>query len=222
MSFSGLLYTFVTAFVALFPVINPIGGSFIVNGLLDDLDPTARKYAVRKILFNSLMIGIGGLLLGHFIVMMFGLEVPVIQIAGGVVICKTAWDMLSDAKTDTDKTHDHIDTSMSGLDRRLFYPIAFPLTIGPGSLAVIFTLMAGVAVKGKFIYSLLGYAMIGLAIVTVLLILYILLLQGPRIMRRLGALGNMVINKLVAFITFCIGIQILINGVAKVFRLTIF
>lgn len=223
MSIHDYIYTFVSSFIALFPVMNPIGSGFIVNGFLEGLDDIQRKTYAKKIITNCLLIGIGSLLAGHLILLLFGLAVPVIQLGGGIIICKTGLEWLSDSGTGkTDKTQSTIDhLKLDDIEKKLFYPISFPIALGPGSISVIFTLMASAAVKGNLLSTGFNYAIIALAIISLLITLYIFLSQGTRIMKKLGRSGNMVLNKLIAFITFCIGIQIIVTGIAKIFHLQI-
>jgi len=67
--------------------------------------------------------------------------------------------------------------------------------------------------------GLLFYAIIALVIVLMCLILYLFLSQGERIIRKIGNSGSIVINKMVAFFTFCVGVQIVVTGIAKLFNL---
>jgi small neutral amino acid transporter SnatA (MarC family) len=206
---------------------NPIGSGFIVNGFLEELDDIQRKIYVKKIIINCILVGVGSLLAGHLILLLFGLAIPVIQLGGGIVICKTGLEWLSDSKSGkTEKVQPAMDkinvhVHADDIEKKLFYPISFPISLGPGSMSVIFTLMASAVVKGNFLSTGLNYAIISLAIVSLLIILYIFLSQGMRIMKKLGRSGNMVLNKLIAFITFCIGIQIIVTGISKIFHLSI-
>ncbi len=223
MSIHPFIYTFISSFIALFPVVNPIGSAFIVNGYFEGIDDSQRKSAIKKIVFYCLIIAIGSLLAGHFVLLLFGLAIPVIQIGGGIIIAKTGIDWLLDSKS-ASKNSDH-DTiknmNMDDISGKLFYPLSFPLSMGPGTISVIITLMATASVKGNMILSGIHYLSIILAILILLTIFYLIMLHAPRITRRLGHSGNVVINKLIAFITFCIGIQIIVTGIAKVFHLTI-
>lgn len=90
MSLSSLLIIFSSSFMALFPVINPLGNGFVVNGFFANLDPSQRKTAIQKLTINFIMIGVGTLLIGHLFLLIFGLAIPVIQLGGGILICKTA------------------------------------------------------------------------------------------------------------------------------------
>ena len=223
MSAHDIIYSFVSSFIALFPVVNPIGSGFIINGFLQDMDDIQRKSAIKKIITNCLLVGIGSLIAGHLILLLFGLAVPVIQVGGGIVICKTGLEWLSDSGTkSTDNQQKAINkVNIDDIENKLFYPISFPIALGPGSISVIFTLMAAATVQTSLLHVGINYFIIVLSIISMLVILYIFLKEGPRIMKKIGSAGNMIINKMVAFITFCIGIQILIKGIAEIFHLKI-
>lgn len=223
MSISNLLIIFSSSFMALFPVINPLGNGFVVNGFFIDLDARQRKTAIQKLIFNYILIGIGTLVIGHLFLLIFGLAIPVIQLGGGILICKTAMELLSDTdSTEKEESNRNITGSKwQNLQRKIFYPITFPISIGPGSISVIFTLMASASVKGKLLQTGANYAVIALVIICMAAILYIFLSQGQRIIQKIGPVGNQIINKLVAFFTFCIGIQISVTDISQIFHLNI-
>ena len=216
MSLSNLLIIFSSSFMALFPVINPLGNGFVVNGFFTDLDPQQRKAAIQKLTLNFIMIGVGTLVIGHLFLLIFGLAIPVIQLGGGMLICKTAMELLGDSgSSDKEETSKNVDGfRWKNIEQKIFYPITFPISIGPGSISVIFTLMASASVKGKLLQTGINYLVIAP-------IFYVFLSQGQRFIQRLGPVGNQIINKLVAFFTFCIGIQISVTGISQIFHLNI-
>lgn len=223
MSLTNLLIIFSSSFMALFPVINPLGNGFVVNGFLIDLDAQQRKIAIQKLIFNYVLIGLGTLVIGHLFLMIFGLAIPVIQLGGGILICKTAMELLGDTvSSNKEKPDQNIDSSKwKNIEQKIFYPITFPISIGPGSISVIFTLMASASIKGKLLQTGINYSVIALVIMCMAAILYIFLSQGQRIIQKIGPVGNLIINKLVAFFTFCIGIQISVTGISQIFHLDI-
>nr|WP_057058624.1 MarC family protein [Bacteroides fragilis] len=196
--------------MALFPVVNPLGNGFVVNGFFTDLDPKQRKTAIRKLILNFIIIGVGTLVIGHLFLLMFGLAIPVIQLLG---------DSNSPDQEESSRNMDSL--KWKNIEQKIFYPITFPISIGPGSISVIFTLMASASVKGKLLQTGINYFVIALVIVCMAAILYIFLSQGQRIIQKLGPVGNQIINKLVAFFTFCIGIQISVTGISQIFHLSI-
>ncbi len=218
------IYAFISSFIALFPVIDPIGVGFIINSFLGNMDVEERKSAIRKIIFNCLLISLGSMVAGHFVLLLFGLAIPIIQVGGGIVICKTGWEWLSESKP-ASVDHDQKTISkiyMKDMEDKLFYPLSFPISVGPGSISVIMALMANTSsIKGNPLSTWINYAVIVFSIIAILSILYLFLSQGHKIIKKLGASGSLIINKMIAFITFCIGIQILVTGISKIFHINI-
>lgn len=227
MSIASLLFIFSSSFMTLFPVSDPVGNSFIINNFLTGINEEERNNAVRRIFIYFIVLGLGVLIAGHLLLILFGLAIPIIQLGGGFLIAKTGLDLLSQdpLPSTADKAVDEASLSdnlkWKQLQTKLFYPISFPLTIGPGTISVIFTLMASSTVKDRMVDTVINYLIVFLAIVCMAVILYVSLTQGHRITKKLGASGMLVINKLVAFFTFCIGLQILVEGVSKVFHIDV-
>ena len=224
MSFYAIFYTFTASVIALFPVMNPIGNGLVVNGFFSGLDRARRKAAAKRIVANCLMVGVGSLAMGHLILMLFGLAIPVIQVAGGIIICKTGLEWLSEsASANPGEKHEKVTqkVTLNNVKSKLFYPLSFPICLGPGSISVIFTLMATASVTGDWLATGVNYLMICLAILTLLIVLYFVLIHAPKVTSKLGESGNLIINKLMAFITFCLGIQIVVTGISKIFHLNI-
>ncbi|MDR3272236.1 MAG: MarC family protein [Flavobacteriaceae bacterium] len=219
-----MLHTFATEFlgalIALFPIVNPIGSAFIVNNFFEGLDNHRRRSIIKQIGIYCLCIGIGSLLAGRFILILFGLSIPVIQLGGGLIICRTALNMLSD-ESSKNKANRKMDTmnkmDYDGLEHQIFYPITFPLIMGSGAISVIFTLAAN-ALYDDFLHTVTSYLTIAAAIVVICLLVYIFLLNSSKIVNRLGYSANIIINKLLAFFTFCIGLQIAVTGISKIFH----
>ena len=145
-SISNIAFVFSTSFMALFPVINPLGNVFIVNSYFADLNNKQRKVAAKKLVGNYILVGLGALAIGHLLLMIFGLAIPIIKVGGGLLICKTAINLLSDGVNNrpetTETSQQTSDASKwENIERKLFYPITFPTSIGPGSISVIFTLI---------------------------------------------------------------------------------
>ncbi|MCD8072228.1 MAG: MarC family protein, partial [Alistipes sp.] len=70
---------FTASLIALFPVMNPVGNGFIVNSFLSGMEPGRRRIYSKRIFTNALLMGLGSLAAGHLVLLVFGLEVPVIQ-----------------------------------------------------------------------------------------------------------------------------------------------
>ncbi len=132
--------------IALFPVVNPIGAAFIVSPYFSELSHKERIKAVKRIALYAFSICAFILFTGHWILELFGLSVPVIQLAGGIMICKIGWEFLSSDKEPEVQSANSVDKTVfkpiSEVENKLFYPITFPITTGAGTIAVLFTLSA--------------------------------------------------------------------------------
>src|ERR1700761_3183486 len=130
-------------FISLFPAVNPIGSAFIVEPLLGDLNRAERKRAAKKVSLYCLSICAVSALIGSWILKLFGISIPIVQLAGGIMICRMGWQLLT---TDNDvkgkKETAQPDRRAGEIENILFYPISFPMTTGAGTISVILTLSA--------------------------------------------------------------------------------
>lgn len=218
------LYSFIhlvfIGFVALFPVVNPIGTSFILSPYFSDLSRKDRAKVVKRIVFYAFSISALTLIGGHWILELFGLSVPVIQLAGGLMICKIGWEFLSN---DQPKQNTEILTNiteqshMITLQEKLFYPITFPMTTGAGTIAVLFTLSANSEAKTLPSY-LLNTAALLVSIIGICILIYIFYVNANRFINYMGSHGEKIVNRLSAFLIFCVGLQIAIQGITHLIK----
>jgi multiple antibiotic resistance protein len=207
-------------FIALFPVVNPIGTAFILNPYFSDLSRKDRKKVVKKIVFYCFCVSTLTLIGGHWILELFGLSVPVIQLAGGIMICKIGWEFLS-----TDKPKQNNDLLIKGseqshmitLQEKLFYPITFPMTTGAGTIAVLFTLSANSEANTLPHYFLNTGALL-LSIIGICILIYIFYVNANGLINYMGSHSEKIINRLSAFLIFCVGLQIAIQGITHLIK----
>jgi multiple antibiotic resistance protein len=209
--------SFLLAFTALLPLVNPVGSALIFLGLVGD-EPVpvywqlARKVAVATIMFLVVIEFLGSLLLSFF-----GISLPVVQVTGGIVIAATAWSLLfeNDARANTRKKNEEIaggseDDDLSG---KIFYPFTFPITAGPGTLVVMLTLSARVSNKG-LPETAAGHVGIVLAVIALSVSVYFCYGYAPRLIKAVSPSTVHGILRVIAFILMCIGVQIAWNGIS--------
>lgn len=209
--------------IALFPVINPIGTSLIVSHYFDGLSKKDRVSSARKIAFYTFCLCIVFLILGQLILKMFGITIPVIQLAGGIMICKTGWESLTTDKQNTQQTisdnnSDSSNASFSNIENKLFYPITFPLTMGGGVIAVLFTLGAHAEDTHTTNY-LFNLSAIVLAILIMCLLIVIFYQNTKTLLSKLSSQTENIVNRIMAFLIFCVGLQIAITGIKSIFKI---
>ncbi|MBS1527015.1 MAG: MarC family protein [Bacteroidetes bacterium] len=203
-------------FVALFPVVNPLGTAFIISPYFSELSRKERLKAVKKITFNALALCAFTLFLGHWILQLFGLSIPIIQLAGGIMICKIGWESLAADNPDTKKEAETDESEIAdhSIENKLFYPITFPMTTGAGTIAVLFTLSAHGANKDMTLY-LLNVAALLVSIIGICVLIFIFYLNTNRVIRYIGSHNEVIINRIMAFLIFCVGLQIAYGGITN-------
>jgi multiple antibiotic resistance protein len=201
---------------ALFPIINPIGCTPIFLAMTQRLSPEAHRDLVLRVAINSFGLLVGAIFVGSYVLQFFGISLPVMRIAGGLVVVAFTWKMLNDDNGVTErkaKETDHRDEADRGLEA--FYPLTMPLTIGPGSISVAVALGSErpkVLSDWQTLLQLGGGAMAGaLALAATIYVCYRF---ADRVVMALGATAMNVMTRLMAFILLCIGIQILWTGVS--------
>lgn len=199
------------AFAALFPVINPLGTAIILLGMTGALDKSTRRFVATKIAINTFVVLTTVLLAGSYLLACFGLTIPIVQAAGGLVLASMGWNMLKQDDKAPEPESPAALPPRTALTDRIFYPFTFPITVGPGAVAVTLTLSAH-SQRDTLATSIAhqGGAIIGIAAVCALT--YISFANSDLLTRRLGASGIKVLMRLMAFIIVCLGAQIFWNG----------
>ena len=197
--------------VALFPIVDPLGGSPFFLALTKDYTPEARKALSWRIAINSLLLLIGSYFVGTYILAFFGISLPVVQVGGGLIVIATGWALL---KQKDDEKHDvHRTVQPQDPFRQAFYPLTMPLTVGPGSISVAITLGANAAHRHALHPLIIITALIGLVLIAISVLLCYAF--ADRLAQVLGATGMTVITQLSSFFLICIGVQIAWNGVKE-------
>ena len=194
--------------VALFPIVDPLGGSPFFLALTREYLPEARKALSWRIAMNSLFLLIGSYFVGTYILAFFGISLPVVQLGGGLLVIAAGWTLL---KQRDDEKHDvHRTVQPQDTFRQAFYPLTLPLTVGPGSISVAITLGANAAHRHPFHLLTVLAALFGLVLIAISI--FLCYAFADRLARVLGATGMTVFTQLSSFFLVCIGVQIAWNG----------
>lgn len=208
------------SFAALLPVVNPLGTAIILLGLTEDADAGMRRGIARSVAINTTLLLTIVLVAGRVILGFFGISVPIVQVAGGLVLAAMGWSMLL-SPDDTSSRTKATDTQASrprDYGSQIFYPFTFPLTVGPGGVAVAITLSAHTS-RGHLVETAAGQLGAFVGIAAVAAVTYVCLANAGRIAARLGPSGLSVLVRLSAFIIVCLGAEICWNGARVLLRL---
>lgn len=192
---------YLTAFVTLFVVVDPIGLAPLFIALTQGIDARARlRMGLRAVLIAAVLLTLFGLL-GDKLLGAIGISMPAFRIAGGVLLFLTAMDMLFERRTQRregqhpEPTHDPS-----------VFPLATPLIAGPGAMATMI-LLAG-APGADLTHVVLVH---GVMFAVLACVLAMFLLATP-IERALGRTGTMVVTRLLGMLLAALSIQFILDG----------
>ena len=205
---------FLLAFPSLFSIINPIGGALIFNSVTRDFAPADKLLLAQRIGIYALLVMLGALWGGAYVLNFFGVTLGALRIAGGAVVALSAWDLLMTRDRHEEGRHREgeaaAQTDSSPLDVA-FFPLTMPLTTGPGTIAVAITLGAERPASGiGLIAFFLG---VSVAAGVNAALVWIAYRSAERLNGWLGTSARTVVAPLMAFLLLCIGVQILVTGV---------
>lgn len=215
--------SFLLAFSALLPLVNPLGSALVFLGLVGSAPPQTYRMLARKIAINNIIfLGIIEVL-GSAILSFFGLSLAIVQLAGGVVIAAIGWGVLNEPDTTAeekcDETADSVrsDRAERALEDKAFYPFTFPVTSGPGTLVAMLTLTAHNSEQG-IKKEILDHVGVFVAVVVLSALVYVCYGYAPRITKAIAPSTAHGILRVMAFILLCIGAQIAWNGVSVLLK----
>jgi len=208
--FNQLMGAILLIIGALLPVVNPLGDAPIFLRMTPGCDEPTRVFLAKRIAFYSFFMMLGSLLLGSYVLRLFGLSIAVVQVAGGAVVCALGWKLLADVAKPADEALDPIHAKAIALGRA-FTPLTLPMTIDAGVIAVAITVGANHARSFNHAVIQLLAAVIGAGIIALSILLTYRYAQ--RVGRWIGHTGMIVVVRLSAFIMLCIGVSITWNGV---------
>jgi multiple antibiotic resistance protein len=198
------------------PIINPLATAPVFVATFGGNADITQRLA-RQIAINSWYVMLASMLLGAHILALFGISLPIVRIGGGLLVAAAGWRMLH--RAEDDDVHAAAAVEASGLTdielvRRSFFPMTFPLTTGPGTIAASIALGSQIPTTSTLSYIVVALAVAsGAALVS--LVLYLLFKNAAAVLRRLGEIGTLVMMRLMAFILLCVGIQIMWSGWAE-------
>lgn len=215
----AVLNSFLIAFGALLPLINPLGSALVFLGLVGDAPSKLYHSLARRVAINNIIFLTVFELLGATILNFFGISLPIVQFAGGMVIAAMGWSVLNEqdasagSRKKQEETEVRDDTRARDYEQKVFYPFTFPITSGPGTLVALLTVTAhnSSQILSKNIMAHIG---VFLAIVVLSVLVYVCYAYAPKITKVIPPSTAHGILRVIAFILLCIGVQIAWNGLS--------
>lgn len=205
----------ITAFPALFSIINPLGNALIFARLSAGLRRWEVTALARLVAFYSLATLLFSIWGGRWVLGFFGVSINALRVAGGLVVSYHGWVMLEapdagQGRKEGTTVRDGGNGPAPDLRDQAFFPLSMPLTVGPGAISVSIALSAAPPAGVSVIGNDLGITLAAAAMAAIIAVSYA---SAERVMSKLGVTGTRIVSRFAALILLAIGVQILGAGV---------
>jgi multiple antibiotic resistance protein len=201
---------------ALFPIVNPLGGSPVFLTLTREYPASERRELARRVAMNSFVLLIASTFVGTHILNFFGISIPVVQAGGGLIVISNGWAMLKRNEEGDRERAVGKNVKRHDIFKNAFYPLTLPLTVGPGSISVAITL--GANIPHHLGTNTLAILSAVIASFLVAVSIYVCYGFADRLAAIIGENGMSIILRLSSFLLVSIGVQIFWNGASALLR----
>ncbi|MEN9336629.1 MAG: hypothetical protein RLZZ500_1616 [Bacteroidota bacterium] len=202
---------FIFLLAALFSVLNPIGTVPIFVALTQDYTKGERSTVSMWTAINVFLILIISFFVGQYVLTFFGITIPALRIAGGIIIASSGFGLLNGKFSRNKGLDKKAEEEAQQRDSIALTPLAMPMLAGPGSISLLIAYYQEHHSTNDIIASCL-------AIVAVALLIFIILRSAHYLAKYLGASGIVAISRIVGFLTIAIGIQYIISAISSIIK----
>lgn len=207
---------FALGFSALLPLINPPGTALELLGIIGVVETQPYKILARRIAVNTTLFLTVIALIGPYVLQFFGISIEILQFVGGAVVAAMGWQLLNKPEEmretrDPSMAQAAQDCVATYWQSQAFYPLTFPFTVGPGSVAVMLALSAqakSLATSERI--PAFGGLFVCVAALSVLV--YFFCAYAPIAAKKFPVPIVHGVLRVIAFLLICIGAQIAWRG----------
>jgi multiple antibiotic resistance protein len=197
----------IATIIALLPIINPFSTAPLFLAITQGDTEAERREQARKGVIYMVCILLSFLVGGSFIMTVFGLSLPGLRIAGGILVAGVGWQMLYPKDHRGQTAAEHRESRLK--PDVSFTPLAMPSLAGPGAISVTIGLTS-------LATDWLDFVAITSGILVVAVMVFITLRLSTRLVRVLGVNGLRAMTKIMGFLILCVGVQFIVNGIIGV------
>ncbi len=198
--------TFLVAFATLFATVGVADIAFIFAALTKDNTPAQRRIFATRGVLVALAILLFFAVLGNTILDVFGITIPALRTAGGVLLLLIAIDMVFARHSGGTGTTDEEEREARKAQDISIFPLAMPLLAGPGAISAVILLTTGAE-------SDLEFWLVLAALVAILALAWLTLLIAIPIQRLLGLTGLSVVSRVVGILLAALAVQFVFDGI---------
>lgn len=205
------LNTFLVLLGALFSVLNPFGAIPFFVGLTQDYSKKERSRVALWTAINVSIILLIAFFVGEYVLSFFGITIPALRIAGGILIASSGFGLLNANPKKRKGISKEVEEDLQNRNSIALTPLAMPMLAGPGSISLLIAFYQEHDKTNEIFASTF-------AILVVAFIIFLILRSAHYLARYLGASGIVAISRIVGFLTVAIGIQYIISAVLSIIR----
>jgi multiple antibiotic resistance protein len=210
-----MLELFISAFITLFVVIDPVGVMPMFAALTQGAERSYRRRMAFKGTLISFVILAFFAVTGDGLLNLLHISLPAFRIAGGILLFFVAIDMVlvrssglsSTTVRETQEAEHRQDISV--------FPLAIPLIAGPGAITSMILLTGGGDGGGNRYASVF---IVLLVVAVVLALNWLLLLLSNRLVKLIGVTGAGVISRVLGILLAALAVQFVLDGVLEAFQ----
>jgi multiple antibiotic resistance protein len=199
----------VTAFAAIFAIINPIGNIPFFVTVTEGYTKEERHRVIVKICIVMLVVLIAFGVFGQYIFMLYGITIPMFKIAGGLLLFSVAFSMMrgerSRAKITEDERQEALQKEEIGV-----VPLGIPLFAGPGAITTVMIYVSYAMGSEDMVFDL---ASVFLSIIATAAISYVLLIYSQGIFDRMGRGGAAAFGRIMGLLLAAVAVGFIMNGI---------
>lgn len=199
--------TFLVAFATLFATVGVADIAFIFAALTKDNTPAQRRIFATRGVLVALAILLFFAVLGNAILDLFGITIPALRTAGGILLLLIAIDMVFARHSGGTGTTDEEEVEARQSHDISVFPLAMPLMAGPGAISAVILLTTGAQ-------SDLEFWLVLAAIVVIMALCWLTLLIAIPIQRLLGLTGLSVVSRIVGILLAALAVQFVFDGIS--------
>lgn len=194
-------------FVGILPIANPFSTAVVFLTITEGFSHERRRQQARLACIYTAGVLITFLLAGTLIMNFFGISLPGLRIAGGLIIARIGFGkLISDPESEISE---EAREEAVRKDDVAFTPLAMPMLSGPGAIAVTIGMAAEAEGVGENVAIILG-------ILLVAFVSWLVLRASRRVVVVLGATGVNAMGRIMGFLLVCVGIQFVVDGTQQI------
>lgn len=203
----GSIELFIIGFVVIFALANPFALSVFYIGMTPGWASRDRNSVALSATIIAAGIAIGCILIGQAVLNLFGVTIPALQVAGGLIFVQMGFGMINDS-AESNESGEPVAMSDEAKRSMAITPLAIPFLIGPGLIAVLLSVAANMT-------SLSSLAMLTAGILLGYVTVYIGLRASGLFSKVLGESGAEIMTRLLGLIVLSVGISLAVAGLLE-------